>query len=435
MDHRASRKRSARCRIAPDERAVMTAGLRRGEESSAQRHKRRSLLPALAITGALTVSLAGLAPAATADAGPEQWYLEAMQAEKMWKVSTGKGMRVAVVDTGVNDSTSSLDGQVLPGRDVTKKSGDENSDSVGHGTTMAELIAGTGKGGGIKGLAPDAKIIPIRATLADPTKETDWSKRSDADKAIRAAADSEAQVINLSLAGEYYSSRIHEALQYAVSKGKLVFAGVGNEGDGENKTPYPASHEEAVAVAALDESASAAKFSQHGEYVDLAAPGQNLPGWCEGQFDRYCVQQGTSHATALASASAALIWSKHRDWTANQVLRVMMETAGKPKDGKVPSTRIGYGAIRPRAVLLEGKGDPGDPGKHPLALPEPSKSPSASPTTGSGKGDDKGAADKANVADSSESDDDSNLGLIFGTGAAVAVLAAGAYAFVRMRRR
>lgn len=414
----------------------MTAGLRRGEEPSAQRHKRRSLLPTLAITGALTASLAGLAPAATADAGPEQWYLEAMQAEKMWKVSTGKGIKVAVVDSGINDSTPSLRGQVLSGKDVTKEPGDVNTDTNGHGTTMAELIAGTGKGGGIKGLAPGAKIIPIRAAITAPGEELDWSKDAATDKAIRAAANSDAQIINLSLGSEYFSPGDQEALKYAVSKGKLVFAAAGNDGDGKNKKSYPASHDEAVAVAALNESASAAKFSQHGEYVDLAAPGQNLPGWCKGQFDRYCTgQQGTSHATALASASAALIWSKHRDWTANQVLRVMMETAGKPKDGKVPSTRIGYGAIRPRAVLLEGKGDPGDPGKHPLALPEPSKSPSASPTTGSGKGDDKGAADKVNVADSSESDDDSNLGLILGTGAAVAVLAAGAYAFVRMRRR
>ncbi|WP_245997083.1 S8 family serine peptidase [Streptomyces armeniacus] len=359
-----------------------------------------------------------------------------MQAEEMWKVSTGKGMKVAVVDTGVNDSTPSLRGQVLPGKDTSNEPGDENVDPDSHGTTMAELIAGTGDGAGIKGLAPDAKIISIRAALKKKGQTVDWSKSGNIDESIRAAADSEAQIINLSFASEYYTPHLQDAVKYAVGKGKLVFAGVGNDGDGKNKSLYPASLEEAVAVAAVDESAKATEFSQHGGYVDLAAPGKNLPGWCPGQFDRYCTGgYGTSQATALASASAALIWSKHKDWTANQVLRVMMETAGKPKDGKVPSTRVGYGVVRPNDVLLKGKGDPGDPGKHPLDIPEPGESPSTSPSTGSGNNDDKGAADKVNVADSTESDDDSKLGLILGTGAAVAVLAVGAFAFVRMRRR
>ncbi len=105
---------------------------------------------------------AGLAPSATAiDAQSEQWYLSAMKADEMWKVSTGKGVKVAVVDTGVNPNTSSLKGQVLaeaPAAVAYKATEDYD----GHGTSMAELIAGTGAGGGLKGLAPDAKIVPYR---------------------------------------------------------------------------------------------------------------------------------------------------------------------------------------------------------------------------------------------------------------------------------
>ena len=70
-------------------------------------------------------------------------------------------------------------------------------------------------------------------------------------------------------------------------------------------------------------------YSQHGDVVDIAAPGSDIPGWCDKTFKTYCGGDGgTSSATAIASASAALIWSLHPDWTANQVLRVMFDTAG-----------------------------------------------------------------------------------------------------------
>src|SRR5687768_8807105 len=114
---------------------------------------------------ALTAGLVGAAPAAhAADAQSKQWYLDAMNAEKIWKTSTGKGITVAVIDTGVDPATPSLKGQVLKGQDVAEAEGDENDDYSGHGTTMAELIVGTGAGGGIKGLAPGAKVIPYRVS-------------------------------------------------------------------------------------------------------------------------------------------------------------------------------------------------------------------------------------------------------------------------------
>ncbi|WP_367123979.1 S8 family serine peptidase [Streptomyces phytohabitans] len=415
----------------------MTVRLRQGSDLAPRRHTCYRKVSSLAITGALAVSLAGVAPNAAADSGPEQWYLKAMQAEKIWKVSRGEGITVAVVDTGVNDSTASLQGQVLPGKDLSDDPGDENDDSDGHGTTLAELIAGTGDDGGIRGLAPGAKIVPVRAGLRKRGEKLDWSKSGNIHEAIRAAAETKAQIINLSFGAPSYTPMIEDAIKYAADKGKLIFVSAGNDGNGKNERNYPASFDQVVAVSAVNESAKAADFSQHRDYVDLAAPGVNIPGWCAGNFEHYCTgEQGTSQAAALASASAALIWSKHKDWTANQVLRVMLETAGKPKDGKVPSTYLGYGVVRPNDVLLDGKGDPGDPDKNPLARKYRLESPSPTPSsTGDANHHDKGAAEKVNVAESSESDGDSNLGLIIGTGAAVAVLAGGAFAFMRMRRK
>lgn len=192
----------------------MTAGMGR-----AQRRVRG--LGALAVAASWSVLFVGVAQPAAADTQSKQWYLSAMQAEDIWKVTTGEGVKVAVVDTGVNSSTPSLRGQVLKGVDVTGAPGDETDDYRGHGTTMAELIAGTGEGGGLKGLAPGAEIIPVR--MSDVSF---MSKRKtvigDMKKAIRAAADSDAQIISVSMADDFSQREEHEAVKYAESKGKLV---------------------------------------------------------------------------------------------------------------------------------------------------------------------------------------------------------------------
>ncbi|MGW4750517.1 S8 family serine peptidase, partial [Streptomyces sp. NPDC004290] len=139
----------------------------------------------------------GVAPSAAAeDVQAKQWYLASMQADQMWKVSTGEGVKVAVLDTGVTE-TPSLKGQIL-GNDVPKSvSYRATEDYDGHGTTLAELIAGTGSGGGLKGLAPGAKIVPYRVRL-NSLKGSERQKTPEPYQAIRAAADTDAKIINMS---------------------------------------------------------------------------------------------------------------------------------------------------------------------------------------------------------------------------------------------
>lgn len=179
------------------------------------------LLGTMAVAAAWSVGFAGAGPSAVAaDVQSKQWYLSAMQAEDIWKTTTGEGIKVAVIDTGVNASTSSLEGQVLKGFDATDVEGDETDDYEGHGTTMAELIAGTGKGGGLKGLAPGAKIIPMRVA------DSDWHPKGsvnslDTTDAIRAAADSDAKIISMSFGNEFALDEELQAVKYAQSKGKL----------------------------------------------------------------------------------------------------------------------------------------------------------------------------------------------------------------------
>ncbi|WP_327392976.1 S8 family serine peptidase [Streptomyces sp. NBC_01186] len=384
----------------------------------------------------------GLAPTAVAeDVQSQQWYLDGMQIKKIWKVSTGKGVKVAVVDGGVDSTTQSLRGQVLPGKDISGAPGDETKDDVGHGTTMAELIAGTGRGGTLKGVAPDAKIFPIRTTLRG-IKGIDKNLNRHAE-AIRAAADSDAKIINMSW-GTSTDGPTKRALDYAVSKGKLLIAAMGNDGQSGNTDGlgYPASHPNVAAIASYGKNRKVSKFSSSGRATTFVAPGQEMPGWCDGKREQYCPNiEGTSASSAIASGAAALVWAKHPTWTANQVLRVLIDTAGRPNAKKnTVSKYIGYGAIRPRMNLLEGKGKPGDPDISPLTGKKTGSS-APGPKSPGGKDSDKNgstkddAPDKVKVADSkSEDGDSSQLLPILGVGAGVLILAGCGFAVVRLRR-
>ncbi|MEU4951312.1 type VII secretion-associated serine protease mycosin [Streptomyces lavendulae] len=307
--------------------------------------------------------LAGIAatPAHAQTIRERQWHLDAMKADEIWKTATGKGVTVAVIDSGVA-RVSELEGQVLPGKNfATTQEGDERTDYDNHGTTMAALIAGTGKhpsGDGAFGLAPGAKILPIRVPIENDQTNPGWTQ------AIRYAADSDVKIINISMATDQDDPARIDAVKYALSKGKLIFAGVGNDGEALNNLKYPAATPGVVGVAGVGPDGDATKESEHGPQVDLSAPGVDIYGACLGKTE-VCVGHGTSNATALASASAALLWSAHPDWTNNQVLRVLLNTAGKPTDGSARNDYVGYGVVRPR-VAVPTPGDPGPADVYPL---------------------------------------------------------------------
>ncbi|MFD4667149.1 S8 family serine peptidase [Streptomyces halstedii] len=418
----------------------MTAGMSQTQKSRGPLGMRGRLLGTVAVAAVWSVGFAGSAPSAVAsDAQSKQWYLEPMHAEEMWKTATGEGIKVAVIDTGVNPSTPSLKGQVLKGLDATGAEGDETDDYNGHGTTMAELIAGTGRGGGLKGLAPGAKIIPMR--VADATWQNKGSLNAyDTTDAIRAAADSDAQIISMSFGNDFKLDQEIEAAKYARSKGKLFFAAVGNEAKKGNNPVYPAAYPDVVGVAATDRQGKASETSQHGDFVDIAAPGDDLPSWCDQKFEQYCQGNGgTSAATAITAASAALIWSAHPDWTANQVLKVLFDTAGKSADWEkgTVSNYLGHGIIRPAVNILKGTGDPGPADISPLTQEQTSGSPaSATPSASASSQPEKKekASDAAMAGSSTEQDDDGHLGLIVGGAAAVVLLGGGAFVYARKRR-
>ncbi|MFD9069334.1 type VII secretion-associated serine protease mycosin [Streptomyces lasiicapitis] len=391
--------------------------------------------------GAVGLLLAGAA-AAPAHAEPvpdEQWHLGAMKAEQMWQTSKGKGITVAVIDTGVDPDGPDLKGRVLDGKDFapSSRAGDEHTDYDGHGTAMAGLIAGSGEyggGNGAFGLAPAADILPVR--MPDTEDVSPFEVPAYFSKGIRYAADSGARIINVSMGGGMESAELTEAVKYALDKGALVFAGTGNDAEKKQGVGYPAATPGVVGVAAVGKNLRRASWSQHGPQVDVAAPGDEIYALCR-DGNGTCEGHGTSDATALASASAALLWSKHPDWTNNQVLRVMLNTIGAPTDGAKRNDSIGYGIVRPR-VALQNPGDPGPADVYPLPdlkqatstspAPSPSESEAARPD------DEKTSAAAPAATEGSDGGTSTTTWIVTGVGAAALIGGAAAAMAVRNRR-
>ncbi|MFF5189644.1 type VII secretion-associated serine protease mycosin [Streptomyces sp. NPDC000345] len=411
---------------------------------------KRTLRPVSVVSAALGLLLVGIAatPAHAESVRARQWFLDAMQADDMWKTSTGEGVVVAVIDSGVDTSLADLKGQVLDGKDFSGQRGNEHTDLAGHGTNMAALIAATSARGsldGSYGLAPGAKVLPIRMRYSTEDfgqVDTGSEYSRVMSQAIRFAADSKAQIINISMAAANASGRknvgtpeLASAVKYALDKGKLIFAGVGNSGDTSNLPQYPASTPGVVGVGAVTEDVKRASFSQHGAEVDVTAPGDNMIHACLGGT-QVCRTEGTSDATAIASASAALVWSKHPTWTNNQVLRVLINTMKGNEKSWTRNDDFGYGIVRPR-VALQSPGDPGPADEYPLpdlaTASSVSPSPKDSPSSGSATDDSK--ADDTTAAADSGDDGDAPLWIALGLGAAALLGAAVAVPKVRARKR
>lgn len=402
----------------------------------------RARVTASAALGMLLVGIASV-PAHAAGVRDRQWHLTAMGAEEIWQLSTGKGVTVAVIDSGVDKNNPDLRGQVLKGKDFyPAKPGDESTDFDGHGTGMAGLIAGTGErdgGNGAFGLAPGAKILPIRVPSGDDDTQSQAAADAEFNRilpgAIRFAVDSGAKVINVSIAVETGSPQVTSAVKYALDKGALIFAGVGNDAQKGNKPMYPAATPGVVGVGAVDKKLTRIPMSQVGPQVDMVAPGKDTVAACGGGTG-ICSSTGTSDATALASAAAALVWSKHPDWTNNQVLKVMLNTISPPTEGPKRSDYVGFGAVRPLRALKT-PGDPGPADVRPIDDLDAtvSESPSAESSAGAPSAVPSASSDAPAAAPQASSDEGGDAGLWIGLGIGAAVLIAAAVAVPVLRSR
>ncbi|MEU9173979.1 type VII secretion-associated serine protease mycosin [Streptomyces sp. NPDC048420] len=344
-----------------------------------------------ALTGAL---LFASAPLVAADQIRDiQWALKALNSESVWKLSQGSGVVVAVIDTGVNADHIDLKGNVLQGKDFLNggSATPEPGPGVDHGTAMASIIAGHGHGTneGVTGLAPKAKILPIRDY---GTKGTGLSA------SIRYAVDHGASVIN---ASECFDSsdqdeldKTNDAVAYALKHDVLVVGSSGNDSDKGGKC-YPAASPGALGVGAVKNDGYIWEGSNPGDFVSLTAPGTNIVS-AKGTGNGYRSGTGTSDSAAYVSAAAALLRSKFPDLTAGQIANRLVKTAALPDSEKglsLPNKSYGYGIIQPLAALKDSM--PAGSKYGPLTVPESLKEKSSTSSLGDSDEDQAQADQKA----------------------------------------
>ncbi|MFI6884687.1 Serine protease, subtilisin family [Streptosporangium canum] len=324
---------------------------------------RRRFWAAGALVGlSLTVSV----PVGAADVREEQrWVLEAMNVEQAWKTTRGAGVTVALVDGRVDGAVAELRGRVVSGPDMgsAQQAGGRPA-AAWHGTAMASLIAGAGSGsGGLLGAAPEARILSLPLVLRSGTEgraglpDADLRTRTDSPlaRAIRYAANHGAKVVSMSLGAYGPHKAEREAVSYALSRGVVLVAAVGNDGASEyaldNATSFwnfPAGYSGVIGVGAVDSTGRPATFSSDNLSVLVSAPGVDVPVVTPG--GAYGSSEGTSAATALVAGVAALIKAKYPDISPHLVAQALTSTAtSAPVAGY--DDHVGFGVVDAGAAL------------------------------------------------------------------------------------
>ncbi len=286
------------------------------------------------------------------------WGLHKINASSAWDTSTGAGITVAVVDTGINATHPDIAANLLPGWDfvgasVFSPQPDNNPvDHFGHGTHVSGTIAAVGNNDiGVIGVAWQAKILPVKG-LDDDGDGDDVTLPP----AIEWAADNGADIINASWGGGGTDQPIADAISYAYNLGVVFVAAAGNADEDANAFS-PASLWNVITVAASDPNDQLASFSDWGSKIDVAAPGVDIlslraAGTTMGTpvGDNYTRADGTSMATPHVSGLAALILSKHPEYSnedVRQAIRVSADQVGQPGF----DMNFGYGRIDAAAAV------------------------------------------------------------------------------------
>jgi subtilisin family serine protease len=314
-----------------------------------------------------------------------QWNLTAVNAQAAWDVGHGNTtVRVADIDSGVDATHPDLAGKLVSGYDAVTAAPlpAGNSDDVGHGTATAGVIgAATNNGTGLASLGYDTSVLPIK--VADSTGAIALSSLV---RAFYYAADNGARIINVSLGGCEQSQAEADAVSYAQSHGALVIAAAGNEAQDGNPTEYPAALPGVLGVGATAFDGSRAIYSNSGSYVDLVAPGGSGDGDPSHDVPLLktgggVVQEaGTSFATPLVSAAAALVLARQPNATAADIAQILTSTA----DDRGAAGRddiFGAGLLNAGAAMQRATQPLPTPSPTPSSSATPSPSPTATPDT------------------------------------------------------
>ncbi|TMR94323.1 S8 family peptidase [Nonomuraea basaltis] len=302
-------------------------------------------------------------PAAEPVRDQQQWVLDALNVEQAWTVTKGAGVTVAVVDSGVDAEVKELRGRVNKGPDMASGAVTREAQPGRHGTAMAGLIAGSGEDDGLIGIAPESRILSLPLVIDDepglgvPPLEDEETRTSESPlaRALRYATNHGAQVISMSIGSYGPLKSEREAVSYALGRGVVLVAAVGNDGltqyakdKGTSFWSFPAGYPGVIGVAATDKQGRRASFSSDNLSVLVAAPGVDVP--VVKRKSGYELSEGTSSAAALVSGVAALIKSRYPNLPPEQVAQALASSArGRPAAGY--DDKSGFGVVDAAAAL------------------------------------------------------------------------------------
>ena len=334
-------------------------------------------LMTLALAGSLAVVAA---PGASADdIRNREYWLAQSGVEKAWEVSQGEGVKIAIIDSGIDKSHIDLKGAVVGGIDMSGAGNADGTKGIGaepeHGTLVATMLAGRGhkssspspsaskksskeptkqKVGtgpeGVLGVAPKAELLSVSVWLGS---ENPSGKNIDDQipAAVKWAVDAGAQVINMSLGSSSTSwpQSWDDAFAYAEAKDVVIVAAAGNRKSGSEQVGAPATIPGILAVGGLDRDGTASvDSSSQGISIGVSAPAEDLVGGLSG--GGYARWDGSSGAAPIVSGVAALIRAENPEMSAAQVINRIISTA-KPKGEGVPNAIYGYGILDADAAL------------------------------------------------------------------------------------
>ncbi|HIW34365.1 MAG TPA: S8 family peptidase [Candidatus Paenibacillus intestinavium] len=242
------------------------------------------------------------------------WGIDTVRAPQVWQYTTGRQIKIGVIDTGIDFQHPALKGSILPGINLINR-GMPPLDDNGHGTHIAGTIAASNPAHGMIGIAPHALIAPVKAFdqngsayVSDIIQAIDWCVRNGMD------------VINMSFGMKTRSKAMLNAVIRAYNKGVIIVASSGNESK-KKSIDYPARYPHTIAVGATNSLRKVAPFSNQGIYIDIFAPGDRIvSAWLNGDYHE---MSGTSMATSHVSGAVALLLERSPHLKPNEIKSIL----------------------------------------------------------------------------------------------------------------
>lgn len=273
-----------------------------------------------------------------ASAAEFNWAEELLNLDSAWKKSTGRGIKVAVLDTGVDVDHPDLRGAIAKTMDFT---GEGVEDGNGHGTHCAGIIGARRNNIGFSGVAPDCQLYIAKVLGNKGNGAYSWIVNG-----INWAVQEDVDIISMSLGGPADEPTLFTAIHNAIAKNKIVVCAAGNEGSlFSNTIGFPGRYGSVLTIASHDENGNRSGFSSRGGEIDFMAPGSNI--WSTYKNGTYASLSGTSMATPFVAGLCALILAADKSKNIKNISCMrneLMKIASHP--GYHDSTN-GYGPLNP----------------------------------------------------------------------------------------